>query len=91
MCLAVPGKVIEIIGEDPWWRSARVSFAGVVKNVSLACVPEARVGDFVLVHVGVAIGVVDPAEAEETWRYLNEMDELAGLGLDAPGDEGKPR
>jgi hydrogenase expression/formation protein HypC len=91
MCLAVPGKIIEITGEDPWWRSARVSFAGAIKNVSLACVPEARVGDFVLVHVGVAIGVVDPAEAEETWRYLSEMDELAGLESDAPGDEGKLR
>lgn len=83
MCLAVPGKVIEIQGNDPFLRSARVSFAGVVKLVSLACAPEAKLGDYVLVHVGVAISVVDPKEAEETFAYLQQMGELDGLDFAA--------
>lgn len=81
MCLAVPGKVIDIAGDDPFLRSARVSFSGVIKHVSLACAPEAKVGDYVLVHVGVAISVVDPKEAEETFAYLREMGELEGLDV----------
>lgn len=79
MCLAVPGKVIDIQGDDPFLRTARVSFAGVIKNVSLACAPEAKLGDYVLVHVGVAISIVDEKEAEETYAYLKEMGELDGL------------
>lgn len=85
MCLAVPGKVVEIVGDDPLLRSAKVSFAGVVKLVSLACTPEARLGDYVLVHVGVAISIIDPQDAEETFRYLREMGELEGL--DATPDD----
>lgn len=81
MCLAVPGKVLEIIGDDPLLRSARVSFAGVIKEISLACTPEAQPGDHVLVHVGVAISTVDAREAEETFRYLQQMGELDGLEL----------
>jgi hydrogenase expression/formation protein HypC len=79
MCLAVPGKIIEIIGDDPFLRAAKVSFAGVVKLISLTCTPEAKLGDFVLVHVGVAISTVDPEEAAETFRYLKAMGELDGL------------
>jgi hydrogenase expression/formation protein HypC len=79
MCLAVPGKIVEIIGDDPLLRSAKVSFAGVVKLVSLTCTPEAKLGDFVLVHVGVAISTVDPKEAEETFSYLRQMGELDGF------------
>jgi hydrogenase expression/formation protein HypC len=79
MCLAVPGKLLSVQGEDPLERSGRVSFGGVIKEVSLACAPEARPGDYVLVHVGVAIGVVDAEEAEETFRYLRAMGELEGL------------
>ena len=79
MCLAVPGKIIQIIGDDPFLRSAKVSFAGVVKLISLTCTPEARLGDFVLVHVGVAISVVDAQEAAETFRYLQAMGDLDGL------------
>ncbi len=84
MCLAVPGKIVEIIGDDPFLRAAKVSFAGVVKLISLTCTPEARLGDFVLVHVGVAISVVDAKEAEETFRYLRAMGELDGLDLPSP-------
>lgn len=79
MCLAVPGKLLSIQGDDPLERSGRVSFGGVIKEVSLACTPEAKLGDYVLVHVGVAIGIVDADEAEETFRYLREMGELEGL------------
>ena len=79
MCLAVPGKVVEIIGDDPFLRSAKVSFAGVVKLISLTCTPEAKLGDYVLVHVGVAISVVDAKEAAETFAYLKAMGELDGL------------
>ena len=79
MCLAIPGKVLDVQGDDPLLRSARVSFAGVIKEVSLSCAPEAKPGDYVLVHVGVAISVVDPQEAEETLCYLNQMGELSEL------------
>jgi hydrogenase expression/formation protein HypC len=79
MCLAVPGKLLDTQGDDPLERCGRVSFGGVVKTVSLACTPEARPGDYVLVHVGVAIAVVDAREAEETFRYLRAMGDLEGL------------
>lgn len=79
MCLAVPGQLLDIEGDDPLLRAGRVNFAGVVKRVSLACAPEAKVGDYVLVHVGVAISVIDPIEAEQTFRYLKAMGDLDGL------------
>lgn len=82
MCLAVPGKVLDIRGDDPFLRSGRVSFGGVIKEISLTCAPDAKVGDYVLVHVGVAISVIDEKEAEETFRYLREMGELAELSAD---------
>lgn len=82
MCLAVPGKVLDIRGDDPFLRSGRVSFGGVIKEVSLTCAPDSKVGDYVLVHVGVAISVIDEKEAEETFRYLREMGELAEISAD---------
>ena len=81
MCLAVPGKIVEVLGDDPLLRSAKVSFAGVVKLISLTCTPEAKLGDFVLVHVGVAISTIDPQEAAETYQYLKAMGELDGLDV----------
>ena len=86
MCLAVPGKVIEILGDDPLLRSARVSFGGVIKLISLTCVPDAVIGDFVLVHVGVAISVIDAKEADETFKYLRMMGELDGIELPATAE-----
>ncbi|MCH7227461.1 HypC/HybG/HupF family hydrogenase formation chaperone [Verrucomicrobiaceae bacterium E54] len=71
--------MIEVEGDDPLLRSARVSFSGVIKEVSLACAPEAQLGDYVLVHVGLAISVIDQQEAEETFRYLKQMGELDDL------------
>lgn len=73
MCLAVPGKVLSISGEDPLLKTGRVSFGGVVKVVNLAYVPEAEVGDYVLVHVGFALSRVDEAEALQTLADLQQM------------------
>lgn len=78
MCLAVPGRILAISGDD-FFRTARVDFGGIVKEVNLACVPEARIDDYVLVHVGVALSVVDEREAAEVFSYLKEMEELAEL------------
>ncbi len=79
MCLAVPGRILEIAAADPNFPVGRVSFGGVVKKVSLACVPEARVNDYVLVHVGMALSVVDEVEAATVLGYLEEMGELDEL------------
>jgi hydrogenase expression/formation protein HypC len=78
MCLAVPGKLISISGED-LNRMGRVSFGGVVKEVSLAYVPEAQVGDYVIVHVGFALSKVDEAEAQRVFEYLEAMGDLGEL------------
>lgn len=72
MCLGIPGKIVSITGDDPITRAARVSFGGVVKECSLAYVPEAVVGDYVIVHVGFAISRLDEEEATETLRFLAE-------------------
>jgi hydrogenase expression/formation protein HypC len=79
MCLAVPGKVLSIDGGDPLLRGGRVDFAGIVKYVNLSYVPEARIGDFVLVHVGFAISTVDEEEARQVFEYLRAMGDLAEL------------
>lgn len=76
MCLAIPGKVLEIQAQQEM-RAARVQFGGIVRQVSLAFVPEAKVGDYVMVHVGFAISLVDALEAERTYRALSEMELLA--------------
>jgi hydrogenase expression/formation protein HypC len=79
MCLAIPGKVTSISGEDPLMRSGKVDFGGVLKEVSLAYVPEVKVGDYVIVHVGFALSRVDEAEANQVFEYLREMEELSDL------------
>jgi hydrogenase expression/formation protein HypC len=79
MCLAVPGKLLTISGDDPLTRTGRASFGGIVKEVNLAYVPEAEVGDYVLVHVGFAISTVDEGEANSVFEYLQEMGELDEL------------
>ncbi|MBI4955928.1 MAG: HypC/HybG/HupF family hydrogenase formation chaperone [Myxococcales bacterium] len=85
MCLAVPGKILEITGDDPMLRMARVSFSGVVRQVSLACLPEAKLGDWVLVHVGLAIAALDEAEAEQQLADLRRILELAPEPEPEPG------
>jgi hydrogenase expression/formation protein HypC len=87
MCLAVPGKIISVVGED-LARQARVDFGGVLKEVNLAYVPDAKIGDYVLVHVGFAISVVDEEEAGKVFGYLKEMDELGELAELSPEDPG---
>ena len=82
MCLAVPGRILSIDGTDPVLRAGRVDFAGIVKRVNLSYVPDAQVGDFVLVHVGFAISMVDEAEAAQVFSYLREMGDLAELSED---------
>ncbi len=78
MCLAIPGKILTTEGEDIA-RTARVDFGGIVREVNLAYVPEAVIGDYVIVHVGMAISVVDEAEAQRVFGYLKEMGELGEL------------
>jgi hydrogenase expression/formation protein HypC len=85
MCLAVPGKIVEIAGEGEL-RMGKVDFAGVQRQACLAYVPEAQLGDYVLVHVGFAISRIDEQQAMETLEALREIGELGEL--DAP--EGAP-
>jgi hydrogenase expression/formation protein HypC len=79
MCLAIPGKIASISGEDPLTRMGKIDFGGVLKEASLAYVPEANVGDYVIVHVGFAISKVDEEEANKVFEYLREMEELSEL------------
>jgi hydrogenase expression/formation protein HypC len=85
MCLAIPGKIISISGEDPLERTGKIDFGGILKNASLAYVPEANVGDYVIVHVGFALSRVDEAEAQKIFEYLKEMEDLSELE-EEPGE-----
>jgi hydrogenase expression/formation protein HypC len=76
MCLAVPGKILSIDSQDPVVRNGRVEFGGIVKEVSLACVPEAKVGDYVIVHAGFALNVLDEEQAQITLDYIRQIGEL---------------
>lgn len=77
MCLAVPGRILSVCGDDPLTRLGRVDFGGIIKEINLAFVPEASVGDHVLVHVGFAIAKIDEAEATRVFAHLREIGELA--------------
>lgn len=80
MCLSIPGKLIEITSAlDETFRMGKVSFDGILKEVSLTLVPEARVGDYVMVHVGAAIGIVNEEEAQKTFELLKQLGELHDL------------
>jgi len=80
MCLASPGKVISISGgDDPLTRMGRIDFSGVIKQASLAYVPEVQIGDYVIVHVGFALSKVDEDEAQKVFEYLRQMDGLGDL------------
>ncbi len=77
MCLAIPGKIKSIEMQfGGLVRMAKVSFGGIFKEASLEMVPNAQIGDYVLVHVGVAISIVDELEAKRTFQYLEEMGEV---------------
>jgi hydrogenase expression/formation protein HypC len=75
---------MSIEGDDPMFRSGKVSFGGTIKDVNLAYVPEAKIGDFVLVHVGFALSIVDEEEANKVFEYLREMGEI----LETESEEG---
>ncbi len=81
MCLAIPGKIEKIMHKeaDPLMARGKVNFGGIIKEVSLAYVPEAVVGDYVIVHVGFAISVVQKDEAQKVFSYLEKMGELEEL------------
>ncbi len=89
MCLAVPGKVVEITGEGEL-RMGKVDFAGVQRQACLAYVPEVVLGDYVLVHVGFAISRIDEQQAQETLAALSEIAALGELDEPDPGDETGP-
>lgn len=92
MCLAIPGKVETITGDDPVTRMGRINFGGVIKEVSLAYVPEVLVGDYVIVHVGFALSKVDEEEAQKVFGYLKQIGELDELaeGQFISSDAGPP-
>ena len=83
MCLAIPGQVLSIEGEDALSRAGKVAFSGAVKEASLAFLPEAEIGDYVLVHAGFAIALVDEAEA---LRTLEDLRALGALEADEAGE-----
>jgi hydrogenase expression/formation protein HypC len=89
MCLAIPGKVVSISSDDPLTRMGRVDFSGIVKEASLAFVPEVKIGDYVIVHVGFALSKLDEEEAQKVFEYLKQMDELAEFADDRWGE--RPR
>ena len=94
MCLAIPGKVIEAY-EHRGMRMAKVQFGGIFREACLEYVPDTKVGDYVLVHVGFAISRVDEAEAARTYQLLEDMDQLTELHapvvdeVDQEGEEGE--
>jgi hydrogenase expression/formation protein HypC len=84
MCLAVPGRVVSIIGDESLIRFGTVDFGGVRKDVNLSFVPEADIGDYVLVHIGFALNTIEEHEANRVFQYLDEIGELREL------EDGKP-
>lgn len=74
MCLGIPGQIVKITNEETLTRSGIVSFAGALKEVNLACVPEAMVGDFVIVHVGIAINRINQTEADAVFELLQQLE-----------------
>ncbi len=84
MCLAIPGRILSIGGDDPLLRTGRIDFGGAVKDINLAYTPEAQPGDYVLVHVGFAMTVIDEAEARRVLETLREVAGLADAAAQAP-------
>ncbi len=77
MCLAVPGKIVQILSEEPLSRCGKVDFGGVVREINLSCTEDAGIGDYVLVHAGMAIGKIEEKEALETLAMLKEISDLS--------------
>ena len=81
MCLAVPGKITEIY-EANGLKMGKIDFGGVIREACLAYVPEAKIGDYTVIHVGFALNLLDEAEAQETLKLLSEISVLDTEGLD---------
>ena len=77
MCLAIPGKIISFTEDSSNLRMGKVSFSGIIKDISLVYVPEAGIDDYVLVHAGFAISKIDESEADEIFEYLRQITELS--------------
>lgn len=73
MCLGIPGEVISII-DDPLMKMGKVNFSGIVKEICLAYLPEVKLGDYVIVHAGFAISIVNSEEAKQIFEYLKEIE-----------------
>jgi len=91
MCLGIPGKVLEVFERDSL-PMGKIEFSGIAKEACLAYTPEAQVGDYVLIHVGFAISLIDEQEANEIFQYLDEIqaagmeEEMAGIDPELPGE-----
>ena len=86
MCLAIPGKVIEIQEDAAGVRMGKANFGGIVKQVCLEYTPEVTCGDYILVHVGFALSKVDTAEAQRTYQALEELNQLGELQIQSETD-----
>lgn len=75
MCLAIPGEVLELNNYHGFVQGI-VSFGGIKKEISLACIPDIKIGEFVLVHAGLAISKIDPIEAQRIYNYLEEINAM---------------
>ena len=84
MCLAVPGRIVSIAGEDAFMRTANVSFGGVIKEVNLAYLPDVKAGDYVIVHAGFALSQVDEAEAVRMFEELTRLAAFSDAGGEPP-------
>ncbi len=80
MCLAIPGKLIEL-KEVQGIKMGKANFGGIVKQICLEYTPEARIDDYILVHVGFALAIIDEAEAERTYELLKQLDQLSELDV----------
>lgn len=76
MCLAVPGQIVRVTNDEPMARTAAVRFGGITREINISLVPEAEVGDFILAHVGIAIGRIDEEEARRVFEYLDHIGEV---------------
>ena len=84
MCLAIPGRITSLDGGEALSRMGKVDFGGIQKDVNLAFVPEAKVGDYVIVHVGFALSRVEESEANAVFDYLRQMGDLLELKEGSP-------
>jgi hydrogenase expression/formation protein HypC len=75
ICLPIPGRIKDICGDDPFTRTGQVDFGGILRNVNLVFVPEARIGDYVIVHFGLVLSTLEPNETEKAFDFLKQMDD----------------